>query len=104
MLATRTLLPLILAFLSPAAHAGTVDTSAGALSINRVIGGLEEPWAIAFLPDGTALITERGGRLLGFADGVTQPIAGVPDVQAEGQGGLLDVMVPADFDRTREVW
>ncbi|MFN3282156.1 MAG: PQQ-dependent sugar dehydrogenase [Tabrizicola sp.] len=104
MLATRTLFSLAVALALPAAHASTVDTSAGALSITRVIGGLEEPWAIAFLPDGTALVTERGGRLLGIADGVGQPIAGVPDVLAEGQGGLLDVMVPADFNRTREIW
>lgn len=86
------------------AVAESVDTSGGALAITPVLQGLEEPWALAFLPDGTILVTERDGRLLRARDGVAKPVSGVPEVYAEGQGGLLDVMVPADFATSREVW
>jgi glucose/arabinose dehydrogenase len=63
-------------------------------------GGLEHPWALAFLPDGRLLVTERPGRLRRLsADGavVSPPLAGVPAVLASGQGGLLDVAVDPDF-------
>lgn len=61
--------------------------------------GLEHPFGIAFLPDGRALVTERPGRLriLGRDGRVGPPVAGVPDVGAFGQGGLLDVAVHPEF-------
>ena len=61
--------------------------------------GLHHPWSVAFLPDGSYLVTERRGRLLHVSqDGETKTeIKGVPQVKAEGQGGLLDVYVPSDF-------
>ena len=64
-----------------------------------VIEGLEHPWSIAFLPDGGLLITERPGRLRLVRDGqlVDNPVAGVPAVHAEGQGGLLDVVLHPEF-------
>jgi aldose sugar dehydrogenase len=95
---------LALACLPLAAQAGEVDTSAGSLSITPVVTGLEEPWAVALLPDGTFLVTERDGRLLLVKGAEAQVIDGVPEVYADGQGGLLDVMVPVDFAATREVW
>lgn len=76
------------------------------LRITRMAEGLDEPWGLAFLPDGRFLVTERDGRLTLFApDAGTPPVRveGVPEVVAEGQGGLLDVLVPADFDRSREI-
>jgi glucose/arabinose dehydrogenase len=68
--------------------------------------GLEHPWGAAFLPDGSLLVTERPGRLRRIMpDGrVSAPLAGVPRVEAVGQGGLLDVALPPDFARTREVF
>lgn len=71
-----------------------------------VAQGLDHPWGMAQLPDGSWLVTERVGRLrLVRADGtVSPPISGLPPVDARGQGGLLDVAVRADFDRTRRVW
>ncbi|WP_445679779.1 PQQ-dependent sugar dehydrogenase [Radicibacter daui] len=71
-----------------------------------VASGLERPWGMAELPDGSWLVTERPGRLrLVAADGrLSAPVKGVPAVMAEGQGGLLDVAVRGDFAATRRVW
>jgi glucose/arabinose dehydrogenase len=65
----------------------------------RVTGPLEHPWGMAFLPNGDLLITERPGRLRIVHDGVLDPtpIAGVPEVYASGQGGLLDVALDPDY-------
>ena len=81
-----------------------LDTSAGPMVITEMIGGLEEPWALGFLPDGEVLITERAGRLLVISEGARREVSGMPAVFAEGQGGLLDIMVPKDFATTRELW
>ena len=84
----------------------TLETSAGAVQITAMATGLEEPWGLAFLPDGRFLVTEREGRLRLFpaTGGEGQEISGLPQVYADGQGGLLDVMIPRDFDRTGAVW
>lgn len=66
---------------------------------------LDTPWGMAFLPDGSILITERDGTLRRFKDGtLTKPIGGVPNVAARGQGGLLDVAVDPDFNSNRLVY
>jgi glucose/arabinose dehydrogenase len=65
-----------------------------------VVSGLDHPWSLAFLPDGRMLVTERVGRLRVIAaDGtlLPQPVGGVPEVYASGQGGLLDVLPHPDF-------
>jgi aldose sugar dehydrogenase len=82
----------------------TVETSAGPMQISNVASGFDEPWAIGFLPDGGVVVTERAGRLLLLREGEPTEISGVPEVYAEGQGGLLDVMIPRDFEQTREIW
>ncbi|MDO9708045.1 PQQ-dependent sugar dehydrogenase [Paracraurococcus lichenis] len=68
--------------------------------------GLDHPWGAAFLPDGRLLVTERPGRLrlVGKDGQVSPPLAGVPEVEARGQGGLLDVALAPDFATTREVY
>ena len=68
--------------------------------------GLEFPWALAFLPDGRMLVTERPGRLrlVDSTGAVSPPIGGVPRVHAEGQGGLLDVAVDPDFASNRTIF
>jgi len=68
-----------------------------------VADGLVHPWAIAFLPDGDMLITERDGRLRIVRDGVLLPdaVPGLPEVFARGQGGLLDVVPHPDFASNR---
>jgi glucose/arabinose dehydrogenase len=70
-----------------------------AVRVETVARGLEHPWALAFLPDGRMLVTERPGRLrIVERDGrVSEPLAGVPQVQASGQGGLLDVALDPRF-------
>ncbi len=68
-----------------------------------VAEGLVHPWSIAFLPDGDMLVTERPGRLRIVRNGRLLPdaVAGVPDVFAQGQGGLLDVVPHPDFASNR---
>jgi glucose/arabinose dehydrogenase len=67
---------------------------------------LEQPWAIAFLPDGRILITERPGRLRVFANGRLQrtPLSGVPKVYARSQGGLLDICLHPGFAQNRVLY
>lgn len=70
-----------------------------------VIRGLDSPWGIALLPDGAWLITEKPGRMRLYADGaLSEPLKGLPKVDARGQGGLLDVAVAPDFAQSRRVW
>ena len=79
---------------------------AGPIRLVTVARGLENPWGLAFLPDGRMLVTERGGSLrIVSTDGrVGAPIAGVPAVWAQGQGGLLDVALAPDFAQSRIIY
>jgi glucose/arabinose dehydrogenase len=74
--------------------------SAADMEATVLAEGLSHPWAVAFLPDGAAIVTERTGtmRLL-VGKTLSDPIEGVPEVAARGQGGLLDVAVSPSFDR-----
>lgn len=76
------------------------------LEVQVVADGLEHPWGMVQLPDGRWLVTERPGRLriVDEQGRVSEPIAGLPPVDARGQGGLLDVVVQPDFEQTRQVW
>jgi glucose/arabinose dehydrogenase len=67
---------------------------------------LEHPWAVEPLPDGNVLVTEKQGQMrVVSADGkVSQPLAGVPKVDARGQGGLLDVALSPEFDSDRTIF
>ena len=78
----------------------------GAVRVQTIARGLEHPWALAFLPDGRMLVTERPGRLRTVdRDGrVSEPLAGVPQVLARGQGGLLDVTLDPRFADNRLVY
>ncbi len=77
---------------------GNVPRAAG-WKTETVLSGLEHPWAMAWLPDGDMLITERPGRLRRVSGGklLPEPIAGVPEVMARGQGGLLDIALHPQF-------
>ncbi len=68
------------------------------INIETKATGLEYPWGIAFLPDGTVLVTEKAGRLRLLTDGkLSAPISGVPQVLYKGQAGLFDVALHPDF-------
>lgn len=72
-----------------------------------VMEDLQRPWGLAFLPEGGLLVTERDtGRLWAIRDGErgVGPVAGVPDVRPQGQGGLLDVALHPDFENTGWVY
>ena len=88
------------------AAAQTFTSEHHTFRVVTVVEGLEHPWGMAFLPDGSILVTERPGRLRLVRNGVLEPepIAGVPEVWARGQGGLLDVALHPDFERNRLVY
>ena len=89
-----------------AAPAQAMPTEAGEMRLRVLASGLEHPWAVAPLPDGGFLVTERPGRLRRIsADGsASAPLAGVPAVWAHGQGGLLDVVLDPGFATNRRIW
>lgn len=63
-----------------------------------IIDGMQTPWGMAFLPDGSMLITEIAGDLIHFKDGKKTTISNVPEVYKRGQGGLLDVALHPDYE------
>ncbi len=76
------------------------------VSVSTFADGLANPWGIAALPDGTFLVTERSGTLRRIAaDGsLSDPIGGVPAVDAQQQGGLLDVAIAPDFATSNVIY
>ncbi|UIE40555.1 PQQ-dependent sugar dehydrogenase [Leptodesmis sichuanensis A121] len=99
---------------SPAANLSTVTSppvvsaveTAQGVRQTTLIEGLERPWSMAWLPDGTLLITEKTGRLRLVRDGVLEPtpIAGVPEVMSSGQGGLMEIAIHPRFAENRLVY
>ena len=68
-----------------------------AYGYETIVADLINPWGMAFLPDGSLLITEKSGELIHFKDGVKQEISGVPEVYNRGQGGLLDIQLSPNY-------
>lgn len=89
----------LVALLSAEGQAQTVRPEA-------VATGLQNPWALAFLPQGRFLVTERPGRLrVVEPDGrLGPPLPGLPAIDAGGQGGLLDVITDAGFSANRRIY
>ncbi len=87
-------------------QAPVFKSSAGNLQVETVATGLVNPWALAFLPDGRMLVTERPGRMRVLTrDGkLSAPIEGLPKVAASGQGGLLDVITDRNFAQNRTIY
>jgi aldose sugar dehydrogenase len=81
------------------AETGLVSTREHDFRVETVAEGFEIPWSIAFLPDGRMLVTERKGTLRIIENGrlLPEPIAGVPEVVAQGQGGMMAVGVHPDY-------
>lgn len=96
---------LLLALSAAPGFAAIRQTATGPVSIEKVAGGLDTPWGIAFLPGGAFLVTERGGSLFHFDSARRRTkVSGVPQVYAWGQGGLMDVAAAQDFPETREIF
>lgn len=71
-----------------------------------VIADFDAPWAMTFMPDGRMLVTEKAGEMILFdpKNGTRIPVAGIPPVDSEGQGALMDVVLAPDFARNRTVY
>ena len=84
----------------------TFATSDYEIRVSSISVNLENPWSLAFLPDGDILVTERPGRLRIVRDGELDPtpIAGVPDVKQTVLGGLLGVVLHPEFDTNRTLY
>src|SRR5688500_18703212 len=81
-----------------------VDSRLGPVALTEIATGFDHPWALAFLPDGAMLVTERAGRLRVIRDGqVSGPLRGLPDIFVDGHAGLLDVAISPKFTRDRLV-
>jgi aldose sugar dehydrogenase len=104
----RLILALTAALLSPfaTAQAQVFPSSAGELKVDTVAGGLVHPWSLAFLPDGRMLVTERPGRMriVTRAGQLSAALAGVPEVFAQSQAGLMDVIRARDFAQSRTIY
>lgn len=81
-------------------HSRTPPSVEAPLKVTTIAAGLQNPWGLAFLPDGRMLVTERAGRLriIERNGRLSAPVSGVPDVNSQGAGGLLDVAVSPDFN------
>ncbi len=95
--------PLTRAWVAGLCWALALPAAAGGFSLEEVASGLEHPWAIAFLPDGEVLVSERPGRLRRIVANrlLPEPVGGVPAVYARGQGGLFEVLPHPQFRRNR---
>src|ERR1700750_2430277 len=83
----------------PAGDSSTPAAIDGVVRVETFAEGLKNPWGFEFLPDGRIIVTEKSGslRIVDRNGKVSSPLAGVPAVDASGQGGLLDVALDPDF-------
>jgi len=77
-----------------------VESEAATFRVVRVMNNLENPWGMTWLPDGRMLITERPGRLNLVEGETVTTVSGLPEIQARGQGGLMDVALHPEYERT----
>ncbi|MBS0043546.1 PQQ-dependent sugar dehydrogenase [Shewanella sp. M16] len=84
----------------------SVKTETGNIQVKTIAQGLENVWGMAFLPDGSMLVTERAGRMriVSTAGKVDEPLTGLPPMYAKGQGGLLDVVLAPDFASSKKIY
>jgi glucose/arabinose dehydrogenase len=99
----------VLALLCALPLAGTAQTHQSndhPFRVVRIVEGLEQPWSVAFLPDGRMLVTEKAGRLRLVTNNSldSRPIAGLPEVTVHGQGGLQDVVPHPEFSKNSLIY
>lgn len=103
-----TSLALALALSAGVAHSKTltVKTETTPITVTEVTSGLKNPWGMAFLPDGSILVTERTGTMrVVSADGKKGPaLSGLPKIVSRGQGGLLDVVLAPDYATSKRIY
>lgn len=82
------------------------DAAAAAHTVDTLSNDLKNPWGMAWLPDGRMLITEKAGEILVYRNGkfTGEKISGVPQVYAEGQGGLLDIKLHPDYAKNNWIY
>lgn len=81
-------------------RSSVISSDKHAFRVTTLLSGLEHPWSMAFLPDGRLLVTERAGRmrLVGTDFRLEpRPLEGLPEVTAQGQGGLFDVVLHPQY-------
>ena len=95
----QAILALAAALLALPAAAQIIQSQEHAFRVVELVRGLEQPWSLAFLPDGRMLVTEKAGRLRIVKDGRLEPqaVAGLPEIAVHGQGGLMDVALHPRF-------
>ncbi len=71
-----------------------------AYTYETIVPELINPWGMAFLPDGSILITEKEGKLIHFKNGQKTEISGLPEISNRGQGGLLDIRIAPDYEES----
>ena len=76
----------------------SIENPETAIDYEMVVEGLEIPWGMAFLPDGSILITEKSGEIIKYQNGQKQALTGGPEVYNRGQGGLLDIILHPDYE------
>src|SRR3954469_15063112 len=102
----RALLAVVL-LASASTFAQTYKSDEHSFRVVEVINGLQQPWSLAFLPDGRMLVTEKAGRLRIIAQGKLdpKPIEGLPaHLTVHGQGGLQDVVLHPQFESNQLVY
>src|SRR5918992_5544934 len=89
-----------------AAGAQSYRSDEHSFRVVKIVEGLEQPWSLAFLPDGRMLVTEKAGRLRIVQNGKldARPIEGMPQVTVHGQGGLHDVVLHPQYQKNQLVY
>ena len=105
---TRTIAAIGLATLlaAPLSARTVIDSERASFEIETVAEGLKNPWGLAFLPNGSMLVTEREGslRLVSSSGEVRPALKGLPKLFAKGQGGLLDVAIDPDYANNGRIY
>ncbi|NIJ16144.1 PQQ-dependent sugar dehydrogenase [Sphingobium vermicomposti] len=101
-----TTLPLILIACSSDNATGQNSAEASLPFKTSIVADFDSPWAMTFLPDGRALITEKTGEMILFdpKNGTKIPIGGIPKVDSAGQGALMDVVLHPQFAQNKTVY
>lgn len=73
-------------------------------SAELVVSGLQNPWGMDFLPNGSILVTEKAGDLFLFKDGSKKNVTGLPKIKVQGQGGLMDVELHPNFSKNQFIY